>query len=912
MPHVLSFFSCPQARRGLTNPREGSYQGRVASFWDPHAAQPMQSRSGLRLFDDDDGLHCTVSFVIPHPATLLRRALRVARRVLSPSSPSLLLPFLLAIAAVVGAAPADSRLRYGWMPTAVLREWASTAPSAQVGAAAAIATCLALFLLLRLRLLLLLVLLHDNSWLYAGMGRTPFSWPQRAWFIAVKALVSLSSGTFALESAVPRAPVPPLRETVSKYLEYARVIQTDEEFIATEAKAADFLAGDGPRLQRYLILRSWLPWVPHYMSAWWEAFIYLKGRSPIPIHSNYYILDSGRFRETHVQEARAAVFIHAFVRYNCSIQSETLPPVVLGGAVPTSMDQFRRMFASTRVPGRETDHIQHYDPENIKHVAVACRGSIYKLQVYAADGVTPRAPDDLEAALTAITLDAATRFPAARPAEALLPVLTSDSRGRWAEVRELHFSEGVNRRSLRTVESALFYVALETESYSLLNWTDRAKHLFHGNADTPHLWFDKSLTLVIFRDGKAGMNCEHSWADAPVPAHLMEVSGLMYENTSPYNAAGHVMPTAAIHVPSEPAAALSPAKVYVPGPVPYPGGLAPSVSMGTLDILASQPLERSAGVGGAPVPALRPHARLRRVTAEEEDEPGPTEGSGSSSLKATPRPATVGIRDARVGERLTPLRAGEAGWVRLSWQLSADCEDAIASSHARHREAIANLSLTVFSFDKFGKVRTAGCAVHAATHSSGVFPPTPSHPSRAGLREALPREPRRLLPGSSAACVGARPGQPCQHLRECHDAPVAQRPDGDGAARDAGDGGVRAVHAGRQLQPGRQAAQPADGGDAARAGVHGRDGGAGAGPPPLRPLLRGTGHEQGRTLPVRSPLHALAPLHLPAAAEAVCGGVGHRGSAMAIKTEPRGRLRARRTQRPRRLLPGPGARVHRS
>ncbi len=52
------------------------------------------------------------------------------------------------------------------------------------------------------------------------------------------------------------------------------------------------------------------------------------------------------------------------------------------------------------------DHIQHYDPEAITHVAVACRGSIYKLQVYGSDGVTLRLPDYLEAALTAIQLDA--------------------------------------------------------------------------------------------------------------------------------------------------------------------------------------------------------------------------------------------------------------------------------------------------------------------------------------------------------------------------------------------------------------------------------------------------------------------------------------------------------------------------
>lgn len=40
-------------------------------------------------------------------------------------------------------------------------------------------------------------------------------------------------------------------------------------------------------------------------------------------------------------------------------------------------------------------------------------------------------------------------------------------------------------------------------------------------------WFDKSLTYIVFKNGKIGMNAEHSWADAPIVAHLWEVSVLL-------------------------------------------------------------------------------------------------------------------------------------------------------------------------------------------------------------------------------------------------------------------------------------------------------------------------------------------------------------------------------------------------
>ena len=37
-------------------------------------------------------------------------------------------------------------------------------------------------------------------------------------------------------------------------------------------------------------------------------------------------------------------------------------------------------------------------------------------------------------------------------------------------------------------------------------------------------WFDKSFTFIVFKNGKVGMNAEHSWADAPIIGHLWEVS----------------------------------------------------------------------------------------------------------------------------------------------------------------------------------------------------------------------------------------------------------------------------------------------------------------------------------------------------------------------------------------------------
>lgn len=46
-------------------------------------------------------------------------------------------------------------------------------------------------------------------------------------------------------------------------------------------------------------------------------------------------------------------------------------------------------------------------------------------------------------------------------------------------------------------------------------------------------WFDKSITCVAFANGRIGLNCEHSWADAPVIAHMVRVAPLAWRARAP-------------------------------------------------------------------------------------------------------------------------------------------------------------------------------------------------------------------------------------------------------------------------------------------------------------------------------------------------------------------------------------------
>lgn len=47
-----------------------------------------------------------------------------------------------------------------------------------------------------------------------------------------------------------------------------------------------------------------------------------------------------------------------------------------------------------------------------------------------------------------------------------------------------------------------------------------ASSLLHGKAYDR--WFDKSFNFIIFKNGRFGINTEHSWGDAAVTAHFVE------------------------------------------------------------------------------------------------------------------------------------------------------------------------------------------------------------------------------------------------------------------------------------------------------------------------------------------------------------------------------------------------------
>ena len=95
-----------------------------------------------------------------------------------------------------------------------------------------------------------------------------------------------------------------------------------------EGLASQFQGGIGLKLQKYLLLKSW--WASNYVSDWWEEYVYLRGRAPLMINSNFYGTDAIIAHPTFVQAARAANVCHAAFIFRRQITRQELQPVSMG------------------------------------------------------------------------------------------------------------------------------------------------------------------------------------------------------------------------------------------------------------------------------------------------------------------------------------------------------------------------------------------------------------------------------------------------------------------------------------------------------------------------------------------------------------------------------------------------------
>lgn len=224
------------------------------------------------------------------------------------------------------------------------------------------------------------LLLIYKGWMYESRekGRS-VSTKTRVWAAATKVLSSWNKpGLYSFQGSLPRLPLPSVHETLSRYLDTVRPLLDNENYKRMQGLAKEFEANIGPKLQRYLMLKSW--WSTNYVSDWWEEYVYLRGRGALMVNSNFYGIDALFLTNTNIQSARAAVAVNLLLRFRRLVDRQELQPIMVQGLVPLCSWQYERIFNTVRIPGIETDRIIHYQDSN--HIVVMHKGRYYRVIIY--------------------------------------------------------------------------------------------------------------------------------------------------------------------------------------------------------------------------------------------------------------------------------------------------------------------------------------------------------------------------------------------------------------------------------------------------------------------------------------------------------------------------------------------------
>mmetsp|Transcript_16413 Transcript_16413/g.27990 ORF Transcript_16413/g.27990 Transcript_16413/m.27990 type:complete len:622 (-) Transcript_16413:7-1872(-) len=334
---------------------------------------------------------------------------------------------------------------------------------------------------------------------------------QRSSFMNISMAPCSSSSvkTFQHQKDLPLLPVPDLKESCELYLKtLIPLAQSSEEYEHSKAAVESFLQNEGPVLQQRLLEhaknmnaqgKSWL-------EDWWLDMAYLTFRLGLPTNSNYYLLFNEQERFSQLE--KAAHIIRGALEFKSILENEELPPDYLRKTQPQCMEQYRRIYWTTRVGKPERDDLLVFNGS--KHAVVICKGQFFTLQVLNDNGEMYHF-DEYKKRLEEISSEAERR--AKEGSVPPIGVITTIHRDDSCRIRSLLNKE--NESQMNIIDTALFAVTLDHDSPSDIH--QAGEWLNGGNRNTAqNRWFEKLMNFVVFKNGIAGMSGEHAPLDAPI------------------------------------------------------------------------------------------------------------------------------------------------------------------------------------------------------------------------------------------------------------------------------------------------------------------------------------------------------------------------------------------------------------
>ncbi|XP_071504244.1 peroxisomal carnitine O-octanoyltransferase-like [Diadema antillarum] len=314
--------------------------------------------------------------------------------------------------------------------------------------------------------------------------------------------------TFHYDDDLPPLPVPPLQQTLHKYLESVKPFLSEEDFQETQRIVGSFGQGLGRTLHAKLVEKS--KTVKNWLEQWWEENAYLATRLPLGVLQN----PSGPVPSQESvwppregsQLERAAIALWHVMSYHEIVRKEQYPVEKnRAGTRIFSMNQLKGMFHTCREPGIERDTLHRYfkteqEGPCPRHIHVMCNGHIFKMYPFDNKGDLNSAPE-LFRQLTYIKEMSQERGQC-------IGALTGDDRTTSAKAfKHLCSLDPANHAHIETIKSSIIGFILDDGHPQSLAETSQ-----HGIAGpSPHnRWFDKSYSMIVTANGVLCSSIDHA------------------------------------------------------------------------------------------------------------------------------------------------------------------------------------------------------------------------------------------------------------------------------------------------------------------------------------------------------------------------------------------------------------------
>ncbi|ESP03239.1 hypothetical protein LOTGIDRAFT_137716 [Lottia gigantea] len=327
---------------------------------------------------------------------------------------------------------------------------------------------------------------------------------------------------FSIQDSLPTLPVPPLDHTLNKYLKSIVPLVSPDEYKYTEKVVSEFQKHPGPILQKFLEERA--AGTNNWLSEWWKHVAYLDFRAPVVVNSNpAVIFPKQNYQGTEGKLRFAARLVAGALQYKQGIDNQTIPVETLGGK-PLCMSQYYKIMSACRIPGPKIDTHYCFTPGSInppRHINVLHNNQIFSLDVYGKEGDVLNI-DQIYEGLMSIVNQSQTPVPP-------VGIFGVQDRKTWSDVYNKLRKDKKNKSNFENINRSIFVLCLdgampqgkdEGEDKSI-----SCKEMLYGGGSqyfSGNRWFDKTLQFIVGDDGRCGLNYEHTTAEGPAIAAIMD------------------------------------------------------------------------------------------------------------------------------------------------------------------------------------------------------------------------------------------------------------------------------------------------------------------------------------------------------------------------------------------------------